>query len=78
MKTAQNPAPILDHAVAVEGSKARLAKALGVRPSAITNWYARGLPYKVAADLVRNYGGREVPPSPYDWKPKTINKEKEA
>lgn len=78
MKTAQNPAPILDHAVAVEGGKAKLAAALNVTPAAITHWYARGLPYKVAADLVRAYGKRKVPKSPLEWKPKTINKEKEA
>ena len=70
MKQPYTTLPILDHAVAVEGGKAKLAKALGLTPASITHWYLRGLPMHRANDLVRLYGKRKVPKSPLDWKPK--------
>jgi hypothetical protein len=62
--------PILDHAVAVEGGKTKLAQALNVTPAAVSHWYTRGLPMHVANELVRKYSRRKVPKSPLDWKPK--------
>lgn len=69
--------PVLDHAIAVEGGKSRLAKAMNVAPSTISSWLARGLPMHVANELVRKYSRRKVPKSPLDWKPKNHTTTKE-
>ena len=46
---------ILKHAIEIEGSRAALAVALGVAPSAVTYWAAK-LPRKREAQLVKLYG----------------------
>ena len=46
---------ILKHAIEIEGSRAALAAALGVAPSAVTYWAAK-LPRKREAQLVKLYG----------------------
>ena len=49
---------ILKHAIEIEGSRAALAAALGVAPSAVTYWAAK-LPRKREAQLVKLYGKRK-------------------
>lgn len=46
---------ILKHAIEIEGSRAALAAALGVAPSAVTYWAAK-LPRRREAQLVKLYG----------------------
>jgi hypothetical protein len=61
---------IILHAIAVEGGKkSRLAQALGVAPSTVSTWLARGLPQSVAYELVRLYGRRRIPNDPRKWAP---------
>ena len=46
---------ILKHAIEIEGSRAALAAALGVAPSAVTYWAAK-LPRRRETQLVKLYG----------------------
>ena len=61
--------PILLHAIEVEGTRRKLAAALGVSPVTVTGWDKRGLPPGREAQLVRLYGRRKVRK---EWKPKGV------
>ena len=51
--------PILQHAIAIEGSKVRLAAALGVEPNTITYWIQRKLPLHREEQLIKLYGKKK-------------------
>ena len=50
---------ILEHAIAIEGSRTALAAALGVAPSSVTYWAAK-LPRKREAQLIKLYGKKRI------------------
>ncbi|MDD0837882.1 YdaS family helix-turn-helix protein [Curvibacter sp. HBC61] len=47
---------ILDTAIQAEGGVSNLAKALGIRQSAVSNWRSRGIPRGWQAALEGRYG----------------------
>ena len=66
MKSSCHP---LDLAAVLVGGRRELATALGVSPSAIGNWKARGVPVEHCAAIERLAGGRVTRRDlrPEDW-----------
>lgn len=65
--------PILIHAIQIEGTRKKLASALGVSPCAITMWAKRSMPEEREAQLEKLYARRKPKPKKQrkEWKPKT-------
>ena len=52
--------PILAHAIHIEGTRQKLAKALGVEPSTVGYWEKKSLPRGREEQLVKLYGRRKL------------------
>lgn len=56
---------ILKHAIEIEGTRQKLAAAVGVEPSTIFYWEKKSLPRRREEQLVKLYGRRKLK----QWKP---------
>ena len=52
--------PILAHAIHIEGTRQKLAKALGVEPSTVGYWEKKSFPRDREEQLVKLYGRRKL------------------
>lgn len=64
--------PILKHAIQIEGTRRKLAAALGLGASTITMWVKRSMPEDREAQLEKLYARRKPKPKKQrkEWKPK--------